>query len=671
MAIFTAITGYITSALIGAGLSSLLAGAVANIAVGAALLGIGQVVSSAFSQRPTTSTPQAQATLNQTTGSRIRGYGRAKLGGTRAFFDSKNGILFQIIMAHHGKIDAFEQFYIGDVAVETDENYEVVTAPFDTSGGSWAYIEPHDGDPNQPVDAPMVTKWPGVWTSAHRLRGIAYWRAEFHSPSPEDFQKVFPDGYNTPVRAVCRLTRVWDPRTDVTAWSDNPALCILDYLTHLDGYNRSVEDIDVPSFEAFANVCDESVPLAGGGSEKRYRLWGVYSLTDDPQDVLGKMRAACDAEFYQTAEGKIAIRGGKWEPPTVTVTDTDIIAHSMEQGNNRFAAFNELKIIYTSPNHDYQAMEAAAWENLEDQAERGVLSSSLTLDMVPSATQARRLAKIHIAKANPKWKGTVVANLSALNALGERTVRLVLPELEIDDAFFVAGFSIRSDLTGVELSLMSISEASYTWTTAEEGESPPIPVDTSPDLSFPIPENLTLTAPDADTIEAAVSPATREGLDLQVQIRLGAGGNWVDMQTEPDNASAILEPAPPGQYQARARWLGAQNVSGDWSFPYATIDTSVPVPPPSELLADVGGASVMVSWRNPNFAQFYAARVYRVATGLPFDPGAQINLQYGAPNGVLFFEDAPGVGTWDYYVTASDASGNLSTPEGPETATVV
>src|SRR5690606_41546713 len=66
----------------------------------------------------------------------------------------------------------------------------------------------------------------------------------------------------------------------------------------------------------------------------------------------------------------------------------------------------------------------------------------------PSLHDALPISKIHIAKANPQWKGTVVANLSALDALGERTVRLVLPELGIDDAFFVAGFSIRPDLTG-------------------------------------------------------------------------------------------------------------------------------------------------------------------------------------------------------------------------------
>lgn len=565
MAIFTAIAGYITSALVGIGLSTVVAGAVANIAIGAALLGIGQIAS-AFSSRPQTSTPQAQATINQSAGPRLRGYGIAKLGGTRAFWDSSGGNLWQVIMAHHGQIDAFEQFYIGDVAVALSVD-AVVTAPL----AGYVRIIPHNGDANQLADGDMMAAWPGIWTSEHRLRGIAYWTAQFISPPAEDYQVVFPEGHNTPVRCVCRLSRVWDPRTGLTQWSENSALCILDYLTHPSGYNRSIDDVDIPSFIAFANICDQPVLKADGTTEPCYRLWGVYGLTDDPQDVLAKMRATCDAEFYQTAEGKIAIRGGVWQAPTVTIRDTDIIGHSMEQGNNRFSAFNELKILFTSPSHDFQTTEATSWEDLDDQADRGVLSSSLTLDMVPSPSQARRLAKIHIAKSNPTWKGTIVANLSALNALGERTVRLVLPELSIDDAFFVAGFSIRPDLTGVELTVMSISQAAYTWSPAEEGAAPAVPEDTRPDLTFPTPQNLELEESSPNRIDALVDPADREGLTLQVEIRAGAGSMWQQMQTAENNVSAIFEPAPAGNYEARARWRGPYSSAGPWTFPYAEI----------------------------------------------------------------------------------------------------
>lgn len=569
-AIFSALGAWVTIGLgnLGLSLSAAMAigGAVTNIAIGAALLGAQALIGAAFSSKPTTSTPQAQAILNQSTGSRIRGYGRAKLGGIRAFWDSEHALLHQIVMAHHGQVDAFEQFYVGDIAVTLDGQGYVLNGPL----YPYVRILAKDGAADQTAQQAMTEAWSGIWTPEHRLRGIANWYVRFTSPPAEDFQTVFPDGYNTPVQCVCRLSKVWDPRTNTTAWSDNAALCILDYLTHPDGYNRSLDDIDVPSFSAFANVCDQPIVRTAGGTEPRYRLWGIYALTDEPQEVLNKMRSACDAELYQTAEGKIAIRGGAWQAPTVTIRDSDILAHSMEQGHNRFAAFNELKIIYTSPEHDYQAMEATPWENLADQAERGVLSSSLTLDMVPSPTQARRLAKIHIAKANPEWKGTIVANLTALDALGERTVRLVLPELNIDDAFFVAGYSIRPDLTAVELSVLSISEASYTWTIAEEGQSPPIPEDTRPELTFPIPENLTLSKA-GGVVTSTVADPGREDLSLHAQIRAGAGSNWQDMQTNPDGVSARSGTLVAGTYQVRARWRGPLNTAGGWTSPLAEI----------------------------------------------------------------------------------------------------
>lgn len=574
MTFFTAIATALTTAF-----GPALAGIFGNLLIGAALIGA-QALFGGFSQRPTTQTPQAQAVINQSTGSRLRGYGWGMLGGTRSFWDSIEGGLFQTIMAHSGRIDAFERFYIGDTPVTVSVDGEVMDAPFYTDDGPYVYIRFYYGYDDQAADALMLERWPGIWTEDHRLRGIAYWRVLFLSPPSDVFQTMFPESYNTPVRCLCRLSLVWDPRDadqdpddeGTWAWSDTAALCILDYLRHKDGYRRSIDDMDVASFATKASLDEQAIPLAGGGVEKRYRLWGIYSLTDDPEDVLAKMRAASDAELYQTAEGTIAIRGGVWEAPTVTIRDADILGHSMEQGNNLFAAFNELKILYTSPDHDFQKTEATSWANLADQDERGVLSSSLELDMVPSPTQARRLAKIHIAKSNPEWRGTITANLSALDALGERTVRIVLPELDIDDAFFVAGFSIRPDLTGVELSVMSISEASYLWSTAEEGQSPAIPQDTAPDLSLPVPE-IEL-AQDGGLISATATAPDRSGLGLQAQIRAGAGSIWQEMHVE--GLLAEFGPVPtdgdPITYQVRARWRGPLNSAGDWSSPLSEIE---------------------------------------------------------------------------------------------------
>jgi hypothetical protein len=637
MAIFTAIVGFVSATF---GISLVAAGIVTNLVIGAALTGLSMLLGPKPPKLTQQPTPQASATINQSIGPRIRGYGRAKLGGTRAFWESKNGALYQAVMMHSGEIDFIEEWFLGDRKV-TLQNGLVAETPWgrytpptptvffdrisemnadldypagtiagvngaeevvevldefnniivegqpaeDPSGpyikigasgeGEWGdapdilvssfvSITSHLGTAGQAANAALVSAFPSIWTAAHQLKGIAYFVSRYRSPDQEQFQTMFPESFNTPVRAVCRLTRVFDPRNGNTVWSDNPALCILDYLTHPDGYRRSLDDIDLNSFALFANVCDELVPLAAGGTEKRYRLWGIYQLNEDPQDVLGRMRATCDAEFYQTPEGKIAIRGGKWDNPTVTIEARDIIGHQIEQGNNRFSAFNELKILYTSPLHDYQTMEAPTWADLTDQAERGVIVDDLALDMVPSPTQARRLAKIHIAKSNPRWRGVIVTNLNGLNALGERTIRVVIPELQIDDAFHVAGFSIAPDLTSVEISIAEIGEAAYLWTTGEEAENAPIAQDTRPDISFPVPVIDTIEQVGM-AVRIVVEDPDRDELRLEAQIREGAGGVWVNMFVDGAAREALSGARPLGLNQVRARWAGVQNSAGPWS----------------------------------------------------------------------------------------------------------
>jgi len=676
MAIFTsiasAVLGFIgissTATILGVSASALLGGA---LAIGASFalqrltmkkLDIGQ-------------TAQAQATLNQATGPRIRGYGRAQLGGTRALWDSRDGWLYQAVMAHSGEIDAFEEWWVGDIKVSLDSGGYVTTSPFRGGKGEpYVFIFGHRGTTTQAADTRLKAAFPGIWTDAHQLKGIAYFVTGFGSPPPEYYQTLYPEGYNTPVRAVCRLSKIYDPRTGVTAWSDNAALCILDYLTHPDGFGRSMSDIDLPSFSAFANICDEAVPLKNGGSEPRYRIWGVYNLTEDPQDVLDRMRAACDAELYQTASGKIAIRGGKWVEPTVTITANDILGHQIEQGNNRFAAFNELKVLYTSPQHDYQAMEAASWVNVPAQAEQGPLLSDLSLDLVPSNSQALRLAKIHIAKSNPRWRGTITTNLAGLNALGERAIYVQIPELDIDEPFLVTGFTISPDLTGCEIGISSLDASAYQWDPATEQLNPaPVPQDTRPPLVIAAPEGLTLRVIDRQgpVIRATVSPSTRGDLQLAAEFR-PVGGDWQAMSVAADALEAFSPVLNAGTYEVRARWLAPQNAAGEWSAARSIPVVANPATPaaPTGFAATKQGAAAKLDWTNPTTAGFYFVRVYRGTTN-SFAQAAAVAEVYGNPGAVATYTDAaPGTGTRYYWIEAVNVAGVASSPPtGPQSLT--
>lgn len=677
MAIFTAIaTAFVTAFALPA---TVLGISTATLLGGALAIGASVALQQLTAQKKLNAgqTSQAQATINQATGARIRGYGRAKLGGTRAFWDSKSGSLLQAVMIHSGRIDGFEEWWIGDKKVTVDNDGRVTTQPFYNPGANAYYVRiyGHEGTTNQAASSTIMTRFPTVWTAAHQLKGIAYFVSSFVSPAAEDYQVVFPEGYNTPIRTVARLSQVYDPRTGTTAWNDNAALCILDYLTHPDGFGRNLSDIDLPSFSAFANICDERIALKKGGTEARYRLWGVYSLTEDPQEVLDRMRATCDAELYQTPSGKIAIRGGKWVEPTVTITAADILGHQIEQGNNRFAAFNELKILYTSPQHGYQTMEAASWVNVAAQADQGPLLSDLGLDLVPSHSQALRLAKIHIAKSNPRWRGSITTNLSGLNALGERTIYVQLPELGIDEPFLVTGFSISPDLTGCEIGILSLDASAYAWNPNTEDLDPaPDPQDTRPDLVIPAPENVVLRVIDragGPVIRATVGPSGRDDLQFAAEFR-SFGGTWEAMIVASGALEAFSGVVTSGvTYEVRTRWITSQGAAGVWSEPkpIPVVANAATPAAPTDFTAAKSGSNADLAWTHSATAGLYFTEVYR-GTDNTFANAIKVAEKYGDAGAAAIYTDpAPGTGVRYYWVRSVNVAGTPSAAVGPQSIT--
>ncbi|PZR85280.1 MAG: hypothetical protein DI537_31225 [Stutzerimonas stutzeri] len=286
----------------------------------------------------------------------------------------------------------------------------------------------------------------------------------------------------------------WGPVHAAIGFSENAALGILGHLTDWRGMRISPSLIDDASFAAFANVCDDPVALAGGGTEPRYRCAFSWDLSQQsPEAVLRTFLESCDAEIYPTAAGKVGIRGGGFTAPVVTLDERHIRTYRYSQGNDRLAAFNRLKLTFTHREADYQPVEIDPWEDLASQAEVGVLQQDLTLAQVPSFTQARRLGKIFSAKSNPRHRLTLQTNMGGLLALGERCVHVTLAELDIDDDFLIEKFEIAGDLSGCELQLASLSADSYAWSTAEEGAAPVVPPDSTVSAIPPDVEGVVLS----------------------------------------------------------------------------------------------------------------------------------------------------------------------------------
>lgn len=485
---FAAIGGFFAQMAIGAGATFATATVVGTVAaaivIGGGLYAVTAFAAAAMRPKDSNRAAAAHQVINMSSAPRVRIYGRMRVGGTRAYIgtdDAGSGhtdlSLIQAIMLASHEIDAIEEYFIGDQLLTTAPGV-ITDSPYPANALA---ILAYFGTSTQTASSALLSYATG-WTSNHRLRGIAYIVALMNANfSVEYFQRVFPQSINTTFRCTVRGAKVYDPREvthDVNdeatwEWSDNPGLCIMDYLTHSDGMGLPRSRIDVDSFEAFADLCDELVSLHPSGTEKRYCLGGEIRLSESPIDALPRMMAACDGEFYQTPEGKIAIRGGQWVAPTVTILNGQIEQiEQMAEGNDALAVFNELKVVYTSPSHDYQPTEADPWADAAAQAEHGRIVEDFVVDMVQSPSQARRLAKIYMHKQNPTLVGTIVTNLSALDALDQENATVKIDELSVDDTFQIKSFELRSDMK-CALSISALSSAAYAWTpSTEQGTAP-------------------------------------------------------------------------------------------------------------------------------------------------------------------------------------------------------
>lgn len=679
--------------------------AVGYAVLGAAVFGASLLLN-AFNQTQQPKPSDRQATVRQSTGPRIRFYGTNKVGGTLTFFESKDGFLYSEIALNEGQISQVKEVWLNDALVTLDSNGYVEGEPYQfthsVTTGTWPFqsttttaykvarIFIKDGAANQTAWDQLIAAFPGLYTANHRLRGVAKLLAIFEEVPAEKIGEVYPQG-NPGVRIVADMSLVKSVRTGARIFSDNPADCIFDYLTGKDGagfpYGAGIPEskVNLASFHAFANLCDEAVPKKGGGTIKRYRIAGGYALNEEMRSALPRMCKACDADLYIDGEGKIAIRGGKWTAPQLTL-DSDkghIISADFQRGRGALVAFNELTIKYTDPAQDYMDVEGERWVDGGNVALRGkVLPQSFEVLMVPEHAQARRLAKIHTHKSNPAWSGTLITNFYGLNALGEETVTIKFGPMGIDTTFKIESIRILDDLTGVQMQVSSLTAEAYEWDAdLEEGTPPGVAPDTSSPVSLDPPEDITAASEqiviEGSTVGVRIvvgwTMPDRKALRQHAQFRKAPDGAWQDMQTAEGGGFAVSGAVDDGgTYNYRVRTLSPGGTPGDWSSEGTITVTSDPTPTGvvTGVSATGGVGEITFNWTAPNSANYSAARLYWNTTN-DFGTATLAATEYGAPNSADS-RTVTGIsaGTRYGWIVATNGSGIAATEVATGTITV-
>jgi hypothetical protein len=424
-------------------------------------------------------------------------YGEVRKGGPITYLETTRGgsVLYQIIPLAAHEIESVEAIYINDeVATISNDAYSNSRR----SGAGWVTNRNWSDDPDEHEirifyhlgDQTSITdtfdnsttesldsvffdtgssdedsqNFGGVGqpTKASFVgNGIAYLFVRFSYASG-----VFQNGIPV-ITAKIRGKKVFDPRTSTTAYSNNAALCIRDYLTSAYGLNDA--QVDDTVFQAAANACDENVTLDAGGTENRYTLNGVVRANQNYGDVLQQMITSCAGTLFWGA-GKWKLAVGEYNAPTKTFTLDDLRSNiSLQTRVNLRDQFNKVQGVFNDAENryiaaDYPPIESATFLTEDDGVEQAL---DLDLPFTTSGATAQRLAKMTLLRGREQMVFQAEFGLNAFDVEVGEIVALTIDrygwtakEFEVVSWRFFIGS--EGDLR-VALSLRETSEDAFAW----------------------------------------------------------------------------------------------------------------------------------------------------------------------------------------------------------------
>ena len=228
---------------------------------------------------------------------------------------------------------------------------------YETSAGrGLARVRVHLGSAVQIADSQMVTELPGIWTSAHTATGVAYLVVECTYD-----QDAYIGGVPN-VSAIIRGKRCYDPRTGVTAWTENPALHIRDLAMDPLGGRLPASQIDDVSIIAAANICDQTTSYVLGGQTYTRPLYTAgyqYTCDQKPMDGVADLCMAMGGDRVY-ADGMLRIWAGSYNTPIPLLLDetwlTDDQAVQVQPAPPRLSLVNSITATIADQYQAYRSV---------------------------------------------------------------------------------------------------------------------------------------------------------------------------------------------------------------------------------------------------------------------------------------------------------------------------
>lgn len=424
MAVFTALSAAVAAGGFSAGATAFFA-SMNSTFIGQLLLSVGtSALIGALSPKPAAAAQRGYETNVLGAGlDHTIIYGETKVGGVVVYNEATgtdNKFLHRIIAVAGHEVESFDRIYIDDAYIDFGDldasgNVPSVVDPDGSTSDRYnnkLRIQVAYGTPTQAANADLVSESDSLWTASHKLSGIAYIYVRLAFDAD-----VYPNGIPT-FTAVVKGKKVYDPRTDTTAWSDNPALCVRDYLTSTGyGLGEVADNIDDDLVKAAADICDQTV-----FSTTRYTTNGSFTTGATPYDLISSILPSMGGSLWY-AQGKWRMKPAHWTTPVMFLDEDDFRSSiSVSTRHSRRDNFNVIKGKFSGPDTNWQQ---ADYKEVRNETSAGSFVTGLpysisevgTTDFTAIGADSNTVGEVFTATGAGTGSGVADLNLGVDNGL--------------------------------------------------------------------------------------------------------------------------------------------------------------------------------------------------------------------------------------------------------------
>jgi predicted nucleic acid-binding Zn-ribbon protein len=422
-------------------------------------------------------------------------YGRRKLGGvvvdknvTDVDGGAKNDTLHMLMVFCYGEVDAIEEIYFGDT-LSTDEKFK------DKDGVPWFTVETRLGGDDNNTAVNAVGKLNKFDAEKSKYEGLCYAFFSFRQDEEQSIWSGEPD-----VKVVIRGKKCYDFRSSTVAYTENPAIHMLDYVkSNVYGVGLADSDINYTYFQQVADDADtletgnivttvegyydetlgQYVELATETDTVDFNRFTNNTIIDTDVEVFENIKELADSfrGYFPEPDGRLAIASEGQATPVFHFDADNIVSTITRTQSSVSERYNRVIVRFPNIVNDYEFDEvyfpqdgdALYDEWLEDDNYLS-LENTITVEHCVYKAAALQLAEVAAKASRNGEQVQFTATFEAIE-LDVGDVISISDEMRgwINREYRITSLEYRDDAL-VDISAIVHNDTIYPWSTKDYEE---------------------------------------------------------------------------------------------------------------------------------------------------------------------------------------------------------